>query len=348
MKLSQDGKYACFSKSNRLILCNTDNGETFEFAGMPVFDYERRFLANDTLLVRIAPNGDGNNLYHLPEQKPWLTHFESAVSRGEWIATQKGRTVSLYTFFGDTAIWNFNDCDSYCFFQGGLLGVSHCERTSADNSRYRTRVYDLKTGTLLKTFDGWEEWADEQGRFSYFCTRDVSVLWQLQPEFKELRSFHDSNGSREIHGGRLYRISPLSAMDPFTGECLWTRTDVERGEFSPDDRCIVCDQNSSGRGILDARDGTELFRFAPSRWSRGNPSGQRSVLWSADSNMFLTFEQRPYEGIVVNGAPAVSFTVWKLRRPWQWYGFAWLPEFWLTMVFGVGLVWSICRDRRMA
>jgi len=33
-----------------------------------------------------------------------------------------------------------------------------------------------------------------------------------------------------------------------------------------------------------------------------------------------------------------------VRRPEYWYGVAWLPEFWLTVALGVGLVWSICRD----
>ncbi|HEY3321739.1 MAG TPA: WD40 repeat domain-containing protein [Planctomycetota bacterium] len=34
------------------------------------------------------------------------------------------------------------------------------------------------------------------------------------------------------------------------------------------------------------------------------------------------------------------------RRPEQWWGVAWLPEFWLTIVFSGGLVWSVWRDRR--
>ncbi len=27
-------------------------------------------------------------------------------------------------------------------------------------------------------------------------------------------------------------------------------------------------------------------------------------------------------------------------------GVAWLPEFWLTVVLGVGLLWSVWRDRK--
>jgi WD40 repeat protein len=38
-------------------------------------------------------------------------------------------------------------------------------------------------------------------------------------------------------------------------------------------------------------------------------------------------------------------TVWSRRRPEYWWGVAWLPEFWLTVVFAVAFVWSVWRDR---
>jgi WD40 repeat protein len=33
-------------------------------------------------------------------------------------------------------------------------------------------------------------------------------------------------------------------------------------------------------------------------------------------------------------------------RPEYWWGVAWLPEFWATLLFGVGLGWSVWRDKR--
>ncbi|MCY3024006.1 MAG: WD40 repeat domain-containing protein [Planctomycetota bacterium] len=33
------------------------------------------------------------------------------------------------------------------------------------------------------------------------------------------------------------------------------------------------------------------------------------------------------------------------RRPEYWWGIAWLPEFWLTLVFAAGVVWSVYKDR---
>ena len=38
--------------------------------------------------------------------------------------------------------------------------------------------------------------------------------------------------------------------------------------------------------------------------------------------------------------------IWSRRRPEYWWGIAWLPEFWLTVLFGGALVWSVWRERR--
>jgi len=36
--------------------------------------------------------------------------------------------------------------------------------------------------------------------------------------------------------------------------------------------------------------------------------------------------------------------LWHRRRPEWWYGIAWLPESWLTLIFGIALLWSLRRD----
>jgi len=40
-------------------------------------------------------------------------------------------------------------------------------------------------------------------------------------------------------------------------------------------------------------------------------------------------------------------TIWSPNRPPYWWGVAWLPEFWLTVLFAGALVWSVWRDRRL-
>ncbi|MCK6473521.1 MAG: WD40 repeat domain-containing protein [Planctomycetes bacterium] len=39
-----------------------------------------------------------------------------------------------------------------------------------------------------------------------------------------------------------------------------------------------------------------------------------------------------------------TLTMWERRRPEQWWGVAWLPEFWLTVVFALLVLWSLIRD----
>ncbi len=37
---------------------------------------------------------------------------------------------------------------------------------------------------------------------------------------------------------------------------------------------------------------------------------------------------------------------WRMRRPREWWGVAYLPELWATVFFAALLLWSILRDRR--
>ena len=48
-----------------------------------------------------------------------------------------------------------------------------------------------------------------------------------------------------------------------------------------------------------------------------------------------------------NDAAGALVSIWDRKRPEYWWGVAWLPEFWLTVVLGVGLVVSVWRDQRL-
>ncbi len=37
--------------------------------------------------------------------------------------------------------------------------------------------------------------------------------------------------------------------------------------------------------------------------------------------------------------------VWRRHRPEQWWGVAWMPEFWVTVGLGLGLPYSLWRDQ---
>jgi hypothetical protein len=42
----------------------------------------------------------------------------------------------------------------------------------------------------------------------------------------------------------------------------------------------------------------------------------------------------------------LPYRIYTRRRPERWWGVAWLPEFWLTLLFAPALAWSVWRDRR--
>lgn len=48
----------------------------------------------------------------------------------------------------------------------------------------------------------------------------------------------------------------------------------------------------------------------------------------------------------IHAGPVERLRWYIRRRPEQWWGIAWLPEFWLALVFASALVWSLWRDRR--
>ena len=36
--------------------------------------------------------------------------------------------------------------------------------------------------------------------------------------------------------------------------------------------------------------------------------------------------------------------LWRRDRPGGWWGVFWLPQFWFTVLFAIGFVWSLRRD----
>jgi len=65
----------------------------------------------------------------------------------------------------------------------------------------------------------------------------------------------------------------------------------------------------------------------------------------------ITLKEHPWSASIKGDDELVVITdigksTWYRRRPEWWWGVAWLPEFWLTVLFTGALVWSFLRDRR--
>ena len=124
-------------------------------------------------------------------------------------------------------------------------------------------------------------------------------------------------GSGKVYDGKSFRL-------------LW-ESELSFQKIDTRNQLLVC-ENDDDKQIIDARNGRVLMDFASWRW-RLTALDASKISFSHDASMLL----------VGRGS---RITVFRLRRPWEWYGPAWLPEFWLTVIFGAAWIWSIWRDSR--
>jgi len=81
---------------------------------------------------------------------------------------------------------------------------------------------------------------------------------------------------------------------------------------------------------------TPNLAFRPWRYNIHLTAVSRRMQWEA------TFNRHPADWQKCSRLNLSCY-----RRPPYWWGFAWLPEFWLTFVLGCAFIWSILRDRRL-
>jgi WD40 repeat protein len=140
----------------------------------------------------------------------------------------------------------------------------------------------------------------------------------LHPQKLVYNGFERDDETRNI---RVWDIESGSVLTSIDGvDC----GNAFPGNFSPDGTKIfmsyaVCD-SANGQCVL-AADRTERF-----------------TSFSPDSHSVAT--SYSWEGVH-------SASIFHRRRPEHWWGLAWLPEFWLTVVFAGAFAWSVWRDRRV-
>jgi len=97
-----------------------------------------------------------------------------------------------------------------------------------------------------------------------------------------------------------------------------------KAEFSPDGRQILTATGDGWAQIWDIQKEKTLTTFLGGHSAGFSEDGQR--VFTCSSN-----------GVV---------RVYSRRRPEPWWGIAWLPEFWIALVSGVGLVAMAVRHLR--
>lgn len=142
--------------------------------------------------------------------------------------------------------------------------------------------------------------------------------------------------------------------------------------FAPDGKTIAA-STESDVCIWNAETGAELTRcrqrrvvcvffFPDSRRLVTSSLEEQDVIqiWDASTGTVLTVlktgstpgSHLALESMISGGEDLilrVDYTSehrYHRRRPEYWWGVAWLPEFWLGLVFGGAFVWSVWRDRK--
>ena len=101
---------------------------------------------------------------------------------------------------------------------------------------------------------------------------------------------------------------------------------IESVAYSSDGQRIVTASYDNTARVWDATDGNSLTVLA----------GHSSIVVSAAYS--------PDDKRIVTSSWDNTARIWRRHRPEQWWGMAWLPEFWLTAALGLLLVWSLRGD----
>jgi len=124
-----------------------------------------------------------------------------------------------------------------------------------------------------------------------------------------------------------------------------------------------------GLGVYDIRTGERLYKLEHSNFAMFAPSGTRFLVSDSNTKTLrihdlksgarLATLDREYcnynsdqsfmpdgERFMTQNYDTRAIHLWRRHRPEQWWGFAWLPEFWITLALAGGLLWSLRRDWR--
>ncbi len=115
----------------------------------------------------------------------------------------------------------------------------------------------------------------------------------------------------------------------------WQRGRLLEGHSGP---VVSAAFSPAGKRIL-----TASWDKTASVWDAA--SGESLVVLEGHSDYVLSAAYSPDGKRIVTASDDHTARVWERRRPECWWGVAWLPQFWRTVVLGVALVWSMIVQR---
>jgi hypothetical protein len=257
--------------------------------------------------------------------------------------------------------------------------------TDEDNEHCRACVWDFDTGTLKKVVHIGEEpgWANEVavvGRdvvvigYESFgnASADKACIVDLQSniiirEVSGRLSFASGVGGDVVLGVRRKNNS-RSPVLIFRCDCTGKLRELgslqEESNLTRDEFICANPYDNAPAKWFDLRTGEFRFGKEPTgRSADGNRwaslRGKRlSILDKNEQEIFYedlpvgdikTYAIQPFlldDDRILTQYDHTWIGMWSRRRPEYWWGVAWLPEFWLTVLFAGALIWSVWRDRK--
>ncbi len=325
------------------------------------------FSSNDSLEL-LGTYADCISLVRLPSFEtiqvlPPLDPYEQALSISpdeKWLiypdVSRKGSLVLASTAPGATEKRYYPSSSARSLFSpdSRLLAVAW-PLTLAQPSLEQTWVVDVQTGRTVAEFDGGIEGMCFSDDSQYIATVDKTkheaVVWHIEPKKECLRFKADADSRVRIIGQRVFNHFPVECYDLAAGAKIWGDGDRFGGQVTDDGAYIVNNPYLHFAGnewptrlnsefLISAKTGKIAHRFElPTHdeiakyfhWSFA--AKQRRMLSLFETNDVNAKDPRNFQ-----------LQLWQNRRPEEWWGCAWLWEFWLMAALGMALIWSVFRS----
>ena len=339
-----------------------------------------RISGNEILLVQNYDEVQlGYNLVALPSMEV-LAEFKGGdffpsqiAADGNWVLGTTGaasvgnhRSFACYSV-SSKGILPFASMDG--FYEMDFCCDEKCVAVSTNNISTGTpitTVYEIATRAPIAIFDGRAESKRNYGGGQFYpplasdrkhiltMRRQNSDTWISDYTIgcigpgkpRGIDVSGDTLGFTDREGCLAFR-QPFGAWDADRNVWLW-RDDAEtlsptNGHLAASGHWIAYNREQpKSTVVVSATTGQLALQFPNWRWREtAQPATHDYVCFANQHSFFLTHNSETKDGTTTT-----AFTLWRQRRPLEWYGVACLLEFWIAVVLVALLIWSGWRDLR--